>query len=231
MESKQNCLSINLKRLLKKLNYSQVKFAQKLGINKNTVNLWCAGKTFPNYQQLDLIINFCLEASPAFNPLCLFFNNYQKEIDSKIKDKIARSTKKLNLQIDKLNNEISELKSKNQKYVKKYEQNGELYRLRKEREKYKDYKREFYKEKKKYISDEKVRVHNFFHEHLEHHIRVLAKDILDYNLVKGYIQTISNDLMTNFWYVRDKFAEDLGKVFADKVTDELVNLYMEEKNV
>lgn len=75
----QECVStfsLELKKLLEQADLTQLEFAHKIGVDKNSVNNWVKGRVQPKLYQLKLIIDFFLsnDKTRDFNPLQLFIS-------------------------------------------------------------------------------------------------------------------------------------------------------------
>lgn len=236
--------SNELEKLLKQSNITQLDFAHKLGVSKNSVNKWIKGITQPKLHQLKLIIEFFIsnDKTRDFNPLHLFFSNsFLNDVtSSEYKNAILRIQEKYDLKLSQQNDnlwkKIKELESKCADRSKL----GEEYSKRKSYleslllEKH-DYKKELskLKTKEKTLTKEirnqlvrKVVYHNIYPEST-------AKKVLQNEKIKGLVKRmyeIDNEEFDTYKNYFENLYNDIIATLEYEMTNIIKNIIYDNEN-
>lgn len=235
----QECVStfsLELKKLLEQADLTQLEFAHKIGVDKNSVNNWVKGRVQPKLYQLKLIIDFFLsnDKTRDFKPLQLFIsgsvlNNpssleYEKAIRHiqevydlqleeeklKLENEYEEKLKKLQSGYDSILMTNSELSKRNY-YLESTLESKQFYKrkLKELNEREKTYKREVREELVK-----RIVVRNVYPEST-------ARDILRDKDIKGLIEKM-------YQYEKEHGLTDTYKKYFDELYNELIDTLEDE---
>lgn len=199
------------KSLLKELHYSQAKFGRELKIDKNTVNLWCQGKTLPTLPQLKKIIKFSYDHSSTLNPIDLIMNDNKNHNYLESSQKLVYEKK-----ISSLLQNIKELETVNDyyKYQTQVIKNELLSKFNKQiydlREKHKT------EIKKIEWEHSTIKMDSNFYNQVYYQIKTVMSELMTKDTVNQFTNVSSDkDLIT----LKDEFIESISLKVAKEMKE------------